>query len=412
MNGALGKSDAKTSDAPAILISMLSSGSPPERAFAANRLGHIEVSPEAIPHLIALLGDDTNYSADREHRLIPYATLEVPTPGWEAARALAAIGQLAVQPLVRELQRGKAYSRQMAAYALGHLRTGGDKPEVVEALAGALNDGNPEVRAESAKALGVRAGRRAGGRNWMNADMRIPKYLLPRLKDEDARVRYEAARALGYSNSDEVLAPLFTVMEEDSNLRVRSAAALALGELDDPRAVTPLLGLVKEGTHQDERSDAARILARMTHQQAFDGLESILKSGSVVARLATIYALDECKNPKVVDLLIVALNDGYPDVRARAALYLAPPWNKDTRAVEPLIALLKDTDAFVRRCAAGALGELKDLRAVDPLRSLLTDVDQGVRVAARIALRKLRLELSGGASNLAGGGGLHIPARG
>jgi hypothetical protein len=46
---------------------------------------------------------------------------------------------------------------------------------------------------------------------------------------------------------------------------------------------------------------------------------------------------------------------------------------KDPRAVEPLIAALKDTDSHVRFDAAWALGQIKDPRAVEPLIVALKD---------------------------------------
>ena len=62
----------------------------------------------------------------------------------------------------------------------------------------------------------------------------------------------------------------------------------------------------------------------------------------------------------------------------------------DRRALQPLIALLKDKDAWVRYSAAKALGELGDRRAIGPLESLLDDEDVNVRRAATEALAGLR----------------------
>jgi HEAT repeat protein len=59
---------------------------------------------------------------------------------------------------------------------------------------------------------------------------------------------------------------------------------------------------------------------------------------------------------------------------------------RDHRAVEPLIAALKDKDTGVRKAAAYALGELKDPRSVEPLIEALKDSDYGVRDRAAYAL--------------------------
>ena len=45
----------------------------------------------------------------------------------------------------------------------------------------------------------------------------------------------------------------------------------------------------------------------------------------------------------------------------------------DTRAVEPLIAALKDREEFVADEAATALGKLGDRRAVEPLIAVVKD---------------------------------------
>ena len=55
-------------------------------------------------------------------------------------------------------------------------------------------------------------------------------------------------------------------------------------------------------------------------------------------------------------------------------------------AVAPLIPLLTDTEAGVRRQAAWALGALGDARALEPLLSALKDSDAGVRRQAAWAV--------------------------
>ena len=62
---------------------------------------------------------------------------------------------------------------------------------------------------------------------------------------------------------------------------------------------------------------------------------------------------------------------------------------KDPRAVEPLIAALKDTDKDVRQAAAEALGKIGDPRAVEPLIAALKDAEWHVRKAAAKALVSL-----------------------
>ncbi|MBI5238525.1 MAG: HEAT repeat domain-containing protein [Deltaproteobacteria bacterium] len=61
---------------------------------------------------------------------------------------------------------------------------------------------------------------------------------------------------------------------------------------------------------------------------------------------------------------------------------------KDPRAVEPLVAALKDVD--ISEAAADALGKIKDLRAVEPLIEALKDKHTGARVKAALALGSIQ----------------------
>ncbi len=62
----------------------------------------------------------------------------------------------------------------------------------------------------------------------------------------------------------------------------------------------------------------------------------------------------------------------------------------DVRAVEPLIAILKDVKANARDGAAISLGRIGDARALEPLDQALTDDDAFVRETAEIALEMIR----------------------
>jgi len=66
---------------------------------------------------------------------------------------------------------------------------------------------------------------------------------------------------------------------------------------------------------------------------------------------------------------------------------------KDRRAVDPLIAALRDEAVIVREYAARALGNIGDLRAVDPLTAAQNDkhyLGANARKAAKEALAKIQ----------------------
>jgi HEAT repeat protein len=75
--------------------------------------------------------------------------------------------------------------------------------------------------------------------------------------------------------------------------------------------------------------------------------------------------------------LIAALTNGNSQVRYLAAYSLGII--KDLRAVNPLIATLKDKDPGTRMCAVEALGKIKDPRAINPLIAALNDKGWEIR---------------------------------
>jgi HEAT repeat protein len=100
-------------------------------------------------------------------------------------------------------------------------------------------------------------------------------------------------------------------------------------------------------------------------------LIAALKDREAFVRRSAVVALGQIKDAHAVEPLIAALKDENASVRKSAVVALGQI--KDARAVEPLIATLKDEDADARGSAAVALGEIKDVRAVNVLLTFLKD---------------------------------------
>jgi HEAT repeat protein len=92
-------------------------------------------------------------------------------------------------------------------------------------------------------------------------------------------------------------------------------------------------------------------------------------------------------DPRAVEPLIAALRDEDSSVRREAAKTLARLG--DPRAIEPLIAALRDEDSGVRREAAKALARRGSPHAIEPLIAALRDEDSGVRCETAWVLGKL-----------------------
>jgi hypothetical protein len=143
------------------------------------------------------------------------------------------------------------------------------------------------------------------------------------------------------------------------------AQALTIGEVIEPvTLVAPV---------RDIRPEIERLF-----QQVLIGSEEEAKAASMaLVRVGTV----------AVEPLTDLLRDSYAYARRVAAGALGEIG--DARAVEPLIGLLRDRAADVRRMAALALGKIGDARAVEPLIGLLRDPDADVRQGAVEALDKI-----------------------
>lgn len=215
-------------------IRALASTDANERAAAACALGRAR-AVEAIPSLVGMLGDDTpveplkcwDANSDWNPAL---ATFKQASPGEEAAIALAAMGQTAVEPLVNALGHANASVRRNAAWAIGEVSGGMsvERDGAVAPLRSALNDADEWVRTAAARALGeIR-------------DERATESLLAALADGSAQVRETAAWSLGEMKERRAVQSLSEMLLKDEGAGVRRMAAWALGEIQDPKGVASL----------------------------------------------------------------------------------------------------------------------------------------------------------------------------
>ena len=207
----------------------LSSGSAQERAQAACDAGKKHVV-EAIPKLISMLGDDAPIQPLKcwnNGRWSPaLQTFKQPSPGEQAAIALASMGTPAVEPLTNALDDANPSVRRNAAWAIGELTNMRDseRANAVPALASLLSDSDDWVRMAAARALGeIR-------------DERAVERLIGTLSDESWRVRELGAWALGEMKEERAVQTLGKLLLEDARAEVRESAAWALGEIRDPQA--------------------------------------------------------------------------------------------------------------------------------------------------------------------------------
>lgn len=111
-------------------------------------------------------------------------------------------------------------------------------------------------------------------------------------------------------------------------------------------------------------------------------------AGSTESKREALYQIRNIRTPEASRLVLPALGDIEPIVRATAAgsVVFLPP----TEASKALLPLLSDKDAFVRTEAAYALGTVGDpFSAVPLVQTLTTDKVLEVRDASAVALGRI-----------------------
>ena len=201
-----------------------------QRAHAACDAGRNR-DTERIPALIDMLGDDTRTELIRcwtNGRWSPALdTFKHPSPGEQAAIALASMGRVAFLPLENQLDSTNATVRRNAAWAIGELTNmpPGERDGAVPRLISLLTDPDGWVRMASARALGELRHRSA-----------VPA-LVANLVDTDMRVRELAIWALSELKDKSAVRALGQVLLSDLSAEARRGAAEALGEIRDAEAL-------------------------------------------------------------------------------------------------------------------------------------------------------------------------------
>jgi len=258
-----------------LLIDILASDHVHAVQAAAKGLGHIG-APEAIEPLINVFRQ--NWDDD-----------ETITAWQVASKALAAIGEAALVPLIEGLQDSNSVVRSGVIDALGQLRD----TRAVDPLVRMLQDEDRQVRADAAEALGS------------IGDQNAVEPLVALLTDEDRYVRCQACYALGDIGTLRVFDPLVTVFN-DPDPHVRHAAVVNLARLQ---------GMRIRGLDPDPESET---------------------------RHATIEQLKSTQGERTLDLLLGALRDSAGTVRSSAAYALGQIGDE---RVMPALAWVEQNDS-------------------------------------------------------------------
>jgi HEAT repeat protein len=205
--------------------------------------------------------------------------------------------------------------------------------------------------------------------------------LVKRLDSTDPDLRFKAVLKLGLAREAAAIEPLAR-LRDDQLWQIREAVGWALGRMKDPRALDVLI----DGLNKDEFATYAAI------------------------------ALGEMGEAKAVEPLLRALEAPEKDTRGAAIESLGIL--KDSRAVEPLLALVKDktiytsrreisveldkesgdakfaqtmTGSAIYRSALNSLVKIGDKSAIGALTKLMeSETDEEIRKAIEDTLKQLR----------------------
>jgi HEAT repeat protein len=120
----------------------------------------------------------------------------------------------------------------------------------------------------------------------------------------DPWLTWEAAKALGVTNSKRAVKPLVSTLLEPGETEQRAAAAYALGLLADERSRDPLVKVLSDPKVDPKvRGHAAEALAHLADERAADQLVAALKDRSVEVRFWSVFALGQLKYKRALQQL-------------------------------------------------------------------------------------------------------------
>jgi HEAT repeat protein len=286
-----------------------------------------------------------------------------------ALSGLGSVGTPAQVPLLLTAASSGAKPLQEAARQSLQVLPGAD---IDQALLGAMDQLEPKVRAEAARALAARHVAAATG------------VLLKAAADIDGSVRNESLKALGVVAANMTLAPLAAVLVRTEDNGSRSEAADALVSIanrsDDLEARSEPILKALETSSGPARLALLNVLGRIGGQQSLIAVRAAVKDNDPKVQDAAIRALAEWPDATAaVDLLgivkgvasetqqVLAFR-GYVRVcRIRTA-------RKEAETAEMLaagLAVAKRPDQ--KREALGGLAEVRDLLALQTVELCLED---------------------------------------
>ncbi len=312
-----------------------------------------------------------------------------------AARLLCAEEAPSIDKLAEQLGARENTVRREAAYQLSKL--GPAAKAAMPALIKALDDPDKQVWTS---ALGVLAGLGS------EAQEAIPALILhldtrkaPSMRQRDVRQSFLRIAFTLTRIGPAAIPPLITTLQSD-DAGARAAAARALGGMGATAhdAIPALIGNLNH-REQPVRSEAADALG-LIGREAVPALGAALGNGDAAVRAGAALALAQIgRDAQSLAAKVAETTAKETDPAARAALFAALPkvGVEPARAVELLIAGVKDDNEQVRHGAINALYLLRSANAqlIPALVALLRDPNPALSERAATVVGRLGSSASG-----------------
>jgi HEAT repeat protein len=286
--------------------------------------------------------------------------------------------------------------------------------DAVSRAAAALDDPDPEIRAAAIDAIGRLAAFREAA-----IEETITKRIVDRTKDDDHRVRAEAASALAMLPAPpEGAARAVRLLLEDPHSRVRQEACAALGDLGDSVS-RDFLAARLDDDDPEVRFEAAFALASLKDARGRNTLESAL--AGTRKRLDACEGLRRLGDPAAVEALekmagkmfsawvdrlsawATMVTLGRSDVAGKVIERTASKSREERTYALSLIGshriaagrevlekVARDARDPLRDTAVRALGDLGEQASIATLREIIGGSDRNLASDAEAALRKIQ----------------------
>lgn len=288
------------------------------------------------------------------------------------AMALASLGDFD-DPRVLDLSISllKDKSAFVKGRAISNIKKMPDK-RAVEPLISLLNDKDSRIAQEAAGLLGIIGDKRAAEPliNVLNNELN---------KNQGSYLLEIIVSALGRIGDERAVPVLIKAFNHNKRgYELRKNTVMALGLIKDKRSIPVLIEALSDN---NLRHNAIEALGNIGDPSTLNVLKGYLEDNNL--KHITISAIGNIKDDKALQIVIDSLNSRDYSLMDRAIESLGK--RKDRRAIKPLLKLVgRDTGRhlMVKR----ALNEYKDPAMVDIIRTFLTDEDLEVKKGAIIFL--------------------------